>query len=260
MGDLLLTLLKMRRASDYAPFADYYAYLNNFAASLPASARQGAASDKAFWQATLQTGLIKLAGESRQLKVSANTVNLPAYKADSEFQYHLVPAARLGMWDGRHANIPWLQEAPDQITKTVWDSWVEMHPATAAKLGVQVGDYVRITSAHGVIETQAYIYKGIQKDTIAVPMGRGHTDYGRYNVDKSGQPRGVNPLKILNPAMDSKTGELALYATRVKLEKTGRHHELVKMGGNETQLGRKLAATITSDQFNRTEGGKNDVA
>lgn len=260
MGDLLLTLLKMQRAADYAPFTDYFAYLNNFAVGLPAGVRQDGASDKAFWQATLQTGLIKLVGAPRQLNVSASTVNLPAYKTDGEFQYHLVPAARLGMWDGRHANIPWLQEAPDQITKTVWDSWVEMHPATAAKLGVKVGDYVRISSAHGSIETQAYIYKGIQKDTIAVPMGRGHTDYGRYNVAKDGKPRGVNPLKLLNPATDSKTGELALFGTRVRIEKAGRHHELVKMGGNETQLGRKLAATITADQFNRTEGGNTDVA
>ncbi len=260
MGDLLLALLKMQRASDYAPFADYYAYLNNFAAGLPAGVRHGAANDKEFWQATLQTGLIKLVGEARTLNVSASTVVLPAYKADSEYQYHLVPAARLGMWDGRHANLPWLQEAPDQITKTVWDSWVEMHPATAAKFDVKVGDYVRVSSAQGSIEAQAFIYKGIQKDAIAVPMGRGHTEYGRYNVDPTGKPRGVNPLKILSQVTDSKTGELALFATRVRIEKTGRTHELVKMGGNDTQLGRKLAATITSDQFNRTEGGKTDVA
>lgn len=260
MGDLLLSLLKMRRNGDYGGFPDYYAYLNNFAASLPASARNTAPNDKAFWQSTLQKGGIRLTGEPRKLDVTTVVLNLPDYQPDNEYPLHLAPAARLGMWDGRHANLPWLQEAPDQITKMVWDSWVEMHPATAAQLNVQPGDYVRVTSAHGSIEAQAFVYKGIQKDTIAVPIGRGHTEYGRYAKDAQGNPRGANPLKILNPVTDSKTGELALFGTRVKVENTGRRHALVKMGGSDSQLGRKLSATITAAQFNRSEGGNKDVA
>ena len=81
-------------------------------------------------------------------------------------------------------------------------------------------------------------------------MGQGHEDYGRY-----AKGRGVNPLKILNPAVDARTGELALYGTRVKATRTGEHQALVKAGrDNISQRGRKLVATISAEQFRRTEG------
>jgi len=256
-GDVMLELLKMQDAGKYGAFKDYYGYLQQAFANLPADVKQGAASDEAFWQQTLQKGLIEVNRKSANvLSTKAVAVNIPDYNADAEYPYHLIPSPRLGMWDGRHANIPWLQEAPDQISKVVWDSWAEMHPKTAAKLGVKEGDYLKITSAQGTIETKVFIFKGIHVDAIAVPLGQGHTEYGRY-----AKGRGVNPLKILSPLRDGKTGELAMYGTRVKVAKTGRNETLVKLGGSDTQHGRKLVATITADVFRRTEpeGGGKDV-
>lgn len=117
------------------------------------------------------------------------------------------------------------------------------------------GDVVTITSDQGSIDAKVYIYKGMHPDAIAVPLGQGHEkEFSRYAKD-----RGVNPLKILSPLRDGKTGELALYGTRVQIAKAGRHEKLVKMGGSEIQVGRKLVATVTADVFRRTEGGQ-DVA
>ncbi|MCL5669461.1 MAG: molybdopterin dinucleotide-binding protein, partial [Gammaproteobacteria bacterium] len=83
-----------------------------------------------------------------------------------------------------------------------------------------------------------------------LPHGHGHEDYGRY-----ARNRGANPLRILNPVTDAKTGELALYGTRVKAAPTGERQMLVKAGrDNISQRGRKLAATISAEQFRRTEG------
>jgi anaerobic selenocysteine-containing dehydrogenase len=192
--------------------------------------------------------------EAPALTTKAVAVNVPDYTADAEYPYHLIPSPRLGMWDGRHANIPWLQEAPDQISKVVWDSWAEVHPKTAEKLGVKEGDYLRISSAHGTIETRVFIYKGIHVDAVAVPLGQGHTKYGRF-----AEGRGVNPMKILTPAREGKTGELAMYSTRVKVAKTGRNETLEKLGGSDTQHGRKLVSTVTADVFKRTEGGGKNV-
>ena len=254
-GDVMLDLLKMRDAGKYGGYKDYYAYLQQAFASLPADVKQGAASEEAFWQQVLQQGMITVTrGQGAALTAKAMSVNIPDYSPNAEYPYHLIPSPRLGMWDGRHANIPWLQEAPDQISKVVWDSWAEMHPKTAVKLGVKEGDYLRITSAQGTIETRVFIYKGIHPDAIAVPLGQGHTEYGRY-----AKGRGVNPLKILSPGRDAKTGELAMYGTRVKVAKAGRNETLTKLGGSDTQHGRKLVATVTADVFRRTEGGGKDV-
>lgn len=251
-GDLLLVMLKMRQPDDYGRFNDYYAYIQQAVVSMPADVKEGAASDAAFWQRALQKGMIPVQRRSRDLAPKAVPVNVPDYTANSQYPYHLIPSPRLGMWDGRHANVPWLQEAPDQISKVVWDSWAELHPSTAQKLGVVNGDVIRITSDQGTIEAKVYIYKGMHPDAVAVPLGQGHEEYGRY-----AKGRGVNPLKILSPARETKTGELALYGTRVQIAKAGRHEMLVKMGGSESQVGRKLVATVTADVFRRTEGGQN---
>ncbi|MFQ5488764.1 MAG: molybdopterin dinucleotide binding domain-containing protein, partial [Gammaproteobacteria bacterium] len=210
----------------------------------------GGASDEGFWGAALQRGMITLPARNKgELTAKAVALDVPDAGDDGDYPYHLVPAARLGMWDGRHANLPWLQEAPDQIAKVVWDSWAEMHPSTARKLGVKTGDTVRIASSQGSIETNVYVYKGVHPDVIAVPMGRGHETYGRY-----AQGRGVNPLKILDPVTEAKTGELALHATRVQVSRTKTKKEMVKQGGSESQVGRRIVATVSADVFERTEG------
>lgn len=166
---------------------------------------------------------------------------------------HLVPSARLGLFDGRHANLPWLQESPDQIAKVVWDSWVEMHPDTAAKMGISNLQLVRVTSAQGSVELRVVLLKGVHKDAVAIPLGQGHESLGRY-----AKGLGVNPLKILDKTADSKTGELAMYSTRVMVTAIGEPDALsiVRMGtgAGDSQAGRKLVVTVPVEQVKRTEG------
>jgi len=180
--------------------------------------------------------------------VAAFTVAEPA---DDSRTFYLIPAASPGLRDGRHANLPWLQEIPDPISKVVWDSWAEMHPSTAATIGVKTGDRVRIESDQGALEAKVYVFKGIHPDAIAVPLGQGHESYGRY-----AQGRGVNPLKLLSLARENRTGELAHHATRVQVARIAHkaRDSLVRQGGSEVQLGRKLVATVTANVFARTEG------
>ncbi len=248
-GDVLLGLLKMRGVAGYGEYEDYYAYLRDAFSALPAVLKKGA-GDEDFWASALQKGVVEVPATTGSLEVKTAEIDLPEVEDGGEYPFHLVPSARLGVWDGRHANIPWLQEAPDQITKVVWNSWAEMHPRTARKLGVQTGDTVRISSGQGSIEANVYVYKGIHPDVIAVPMGRGHESYGRY-----AQGRGANPLKILEPVTEATTGELALTATRVQVARAETRKPMVKLGGSDSQLGRRIVATVTADVFERTEGG-----
>lgn len=252
-GDSLLSLLKLRDSDSYGKFNDYYAYLRNAFKELPASAK-GNISDDALWVQGLQKASISIQPQTKKLTTAAVPVEFPAYDKDSSFPMHLAPAARMGMWDGRNANLPWLQEQPDQLSKVVWGSWAELHPKTADKLGLKEGDFVSVASAQGSVEVPVYIYRGVHPDVVAVPIGQGHTDYGRYATG-----RGVNPLKILANVTDAKTGELGLYATRVSVtkvekKKPGINEVMVRFGGSDTQIGRKLVASVSADAFNRTEG------
>ncbi|MDH3325819.1 MAG: molybdopterin-dependent oxidoreductase [Gammaproteobacteria bacterium] len=246
-GDIMLSLLKLR-GSDFAKFDDYYSYIQTSLLNMPSSIVTSTGSKEETWNGILQNGIVKTKGTTTPLVPKLVDVRYKPAANNSEYPMHLVPSARLGMWDGRHANIPWIQEAPDQIAKVVWGSWAELHPKKAAELGVKNGDYVRVTSASGSVETQVYVHKGIHPDAIAVPVGQGHEEYGRY-----AKGRGVNPLKILNPIMEKRTGELATYATRVKVTSVHKTGRLVKMGGSEVQVGRKFVRTISSSVFQRTE-------
>ena len=251
LGDILLSLLKLRRQEEYGQYNDYYAYLNHAFAAMPASVKGAASNDKSFWIGALQTGVVKVAATPKAL--SSNVLPVAELQnVDGEGDtLHLLPTPRLGLWDGRHANLPWLQEAPDQISKVVWDSWAELHPDTAARFGIKQGDMIKLSSAQGDITLRAVLLKAVQRDSVAVPLGQGHEAYGRY-----AKGLGVNPLKILDPVKEAKTGELAMYATRVNVSRVGSATTLgvVRMGGSDTQMGRKLVGTVPVEQVRRTEG------
>ena len=84
-------------------------------------------------------------------------------------------------------------------------------------------------------------------------MGQGHKAYGRY-----AKGLGENPLQILDATTDSKTGELAMYSTRVSVKRVGPADaiSIVRMGAGsgDSQAGRKLVATVPVEQVRRTEG------
>jgi anaerobic selenocysteine-containing dehydrogenase len=141
---------------------------------------------------------------------------------EQSFPFILYPYPSMTIGHGEGANRPWLQELPDTMTSVVWGSWLEVNPMTAQELGIQQGDLVRVTSPVGSLDTPAVLYPGIRPDVVAMPLGQGHSGYGRY-----ARGRGVNPLTLLLPALDSVTGIVASGATRVRIERTGIKGRLV---------------------------------
>jgi anaerobic selenocysteine-containing dehydrogenase len=128
---------------------------------------------------------------------------------------HLYTSSLLS--DGRGGNQPWLQGSPDPMTTVAWQTWVELHPDTAQKLGVKDGDIVRVTSPHGELEAPVYVYPAIRPDTVAIPTGQGHTDYGRYARD-----RGSNPTSLVGVETDATGSSLAWATLRVHIAPTGK--------------------------------------
>jgi anaerobic selenocysteine-containing dehydrogenase len=253
MGDILLALIKQRRAEDYKKFDDFYAYLRSAVLqNKGALGGRAIADDDIFWNETLSKGIIKLEGPVRALsgRASVAGLSLPAPAAiDAQYPLQLIPSVNASLRDGRNANQPWLQESPDPMTTIVWDSWVEIHPKKAAELGIEEGDIVEVTGKNGSIKVQAYIFPGIHPDAISIPLGRGHDAMGRYAKDY-----GVNPYQILDMVFDKETGELAMHETRVKVSKTGSRVIVVKdegpVGGR--QMGKKIAPRLPSDKVNLT--------
>lgn len=189
--------------------------------------------------------MLKRGGQWTEPRVQAQTLKAAhdaissqlAYQeprfADNEKEYpfylHLYPT--LALSEGRGANQPWMQELPDPMTGVVWGSWVEISPAAADKLDIAEGDLVWVESGRGKIKLPAHIYPAIRPDMIAIPLGQGHTSYGRYAKD-----RGVNPLAIVADISQEQSGALAWAATRVKVYKAKGKSRLVSLAGTAREI------------------------
>ncbi|MCL5103716.1 MAG: 4Fe-4S dicluster domain-containing protein, partial [Armatimonadetes bacterium] len=131
------------------------------------------------------------------------------------------------LYDGRGANRRWLQEMPEPVTNCLWGTWAEIHPSTAKKLGVGTDDFVEIEHDGAKIKLPAFVWDGVAPDTIAVPIGEGHTEYGRF-----AHGTGVNVLPLLgveNPVVKVTAAGGSQWATRIK--------------GSEKQYGREIVQT-----------------
>jgi anaerobic selenocysteine-containing dehydrogenase len=152
-------------------------------------------------------------------------ITSPEFEGEQEnFPYHLYPYPSILLSDGRGANLPWLQETPDPMTTARWETWVEVNPETAHVLGVSDNDIVRVISPNGEIEAPVVVYPGIRPDVVAIPVGQGHQDYGRF-----AEKRGSNPIDLVVPNTDPEAGALEWGATRVRLEPIGHKHELARL-------------------------------
>ncbi|RME51136.1 MAG: 4Fe-4S ferredoxin, partial [Caldilineae bacterium] len=235
-ADVLLALADKLggKAAKRLPWPNLVTFIQTRLTSLQLLEGNIASTDTAtFWASWLQHGgwwsQETLWQPSQPVATSeALTVSPPQFEGDeSGYPFHLLPVSTINLADGRHAALPWLQETPDPMTTASWDTWVELNPETARKLGIQANDVVKVSSPAGEIEAIAYLYPGIRPDVVAMPLGQGHTELGRWAAG-----RGANPWAILSPRLSDETGELAWAATRVNLVPTGRKRVLPALESN----------------------------
>ncbi len=248
-GDIILGVARQLGLDAAFPWPSMEEYLQEGWREIHARGAADAEGFEEFWIDVLKAGVW---GENtrRVFPVAVEPgviesigVDAPEFSgAADEYPFILHPYLSNTLGDGRGANLPWMQELPDPLTSVVYGSWVEMNPATADELGLTEGDVVGVESPEGRIEAPVYVYPAIMPDVIAMPIGQGHGEYGRYARD-----RGVNPIQILSPETEPVTGGLAWGATRVRLVPTGRRVELLKTGGLSRDLGRGIIQTTGSD-------------
>lgn len=247
-GDIILALAERLGFKDALPWASMEDCLQQGWRDIY---RRGApdndvADFETFWTSVLQAGV--WGQDARPMPrtvvvapdlVDELNVDKPQFAGDRDaYPFFLHPYPSVGLLDGRGANLPWMQELPDPLTSVVYGSWVELNPSTAQRLGVAEGDLVDVESTHGRIRAPVFVYPAIRPDVVAMPIGQGHVEYGRY-----ARHRGVNPLQILAPQIEASSGALAWSATRVRLVATGRSMKLLKTDGTSRELGRDIVRT-----------------
>jgi molybdopterin-containing oxidoreductase family iron-sulfur binding subunit len=159
-------------------------------------------------------------------------------------QFVLTTYPSLALYDGRGANKPWLQELPDPMTQITWENWAEIHPDDATRLGVERGHILQLSTEYGSIELPAYVYAGVRPGTIAVPIGEGHVEYGRY-----AKGYGANVFSILPPAPLEASGGMKWSNIPVKVLNRGRKIDFADVAGSDYLHGRNIVQVITVEEL-----------
>ncbi|MDO8683395.1 MAG: 4Fe-4S dicluster domain-containing protein [Armatimonadota bacterium] len=199
----------------------------------PGSESAGTATPSTGYQVGFeQAPTVKAAAVPAKTPVVAETAMLPIKTLDiarpeQKDEIRLWAYPSLYLFDGRGANRRWLQEMPEPIVKGAWDSWAEINPITAKKLGIETNDVIEVSHNGASIRVSAFVWEGIAPDTIGIPMGQGHTHYGRY-----AEGIGVNVLPLLS--VDN---------PNIKVRKTGEKKRITRWKGDDGQYGREIVKT-----------------
>ena len=135
-----------------------------------ALAKRGAWSD----ESSLPPGR-KATFASGKFDFSAGTlaVKLPGAPQESAYPLRLNTYRLMMSPHGGARGQAWLLEQPASHLRAAWENWIEIHPATAAPLGISDGDAVLVESATGSVKLTARLYRGTREDVVHVPLFTG---------------------------------------------------------------------------------------
>ena len=225
-------------------FETYYDYLRNYwKESIHPKFGKGQAFEE-FWDGVLETGFAGSLANSgaRSFQVQAlNSVQAKTSTAELELVLH--PSVQMG--DGTLANVAWLQELPDPVSKIVWDNHVSLSMRTADRLKLKEGDVVLVKVNGLSIEIPVHIQPGLHDKVAAIAVG-----YGRAAAGKVGNNVGSNAA----PLIAVQGGGFVFSGSAVTLEKTKKNIPLATVAGHSVMSGpaegnRKIVAETTLDSY-----------
>lgn len=234
-------------------FETYYDYLRNYWRTelQPRFAR--GQSFEAFWEQALQAGYVGDWSEpprrARNFRVEALSSVFATHTGESG--YEVVMYASKALSDGSLANVSWLQELPDPISKICWDNYVSVSLATAQKEGLAEGALVRIKVGEDEVTLPTHVQPGLHDEVLAVAVGYGRTDAG-----KVGNQIGVNvyPLATLHG------DQIAFSGLRATLQSVGKKVILAATQSHHSMEGRKIVVEATQKEYVKDAGANNHHA
>ncbi len=125
------------------------------------------------WRKALHDGWIDgTAFTAKNVTAKANAAGAapaPAANGGLEIAFR----ADAHVYDGRYANVGWMQEIPRPITNLAWDNAAQMSYATLEKFGLSEDDEVEITLNGRKIGAGAMAVPGQPDNVVVVTLGQG---------------------------------------------------------------------------------------
>jgi menaquinone reductase, molybdopterin-binding-like subunit len=129
-------------------------------------------------------------------------------------EFLLLPIEVLPLARGEGAHVPYLQQIAAANLNSAWDSWLEIHPESARKLGITDGDSVWIESRRAHARVRVRVYEGVEAGVVHLPLGYGHIEGSPWSRC------GTNPLRLIEPQYEPVAGLPRLWGTYVKIVKS----------------------------------------
>lgn len=195
-----------------------------------------------FWLDVLQTGVSANPARRERTTAGRAFVGQLSVKPSVVEGYELVlyPSVQIG--DGRMANVAWLQELPDPVSKVVWDNYLQVSPAMARKEGLAKGDIVEIAIGDVTLKAPVLVQPGVHDSVVALAVG-----YGQKHIGKVGAEIGVDAYRLASFA-----GGRPVFAGRaVKVTKTSGRYEIVSTQDHHVMEGRAIVLEATKDAYEK---------
>ncbi len=146
---------------------------------------------EAGWRKVLHDGWIENTAYATTGSAPAARVSVPAPSAKDSIEVIFRPDPNV--YDGRWANVGWLQELPKPITNLSWDNAAIVSGATLTRLGLEEDDIVEISVGNGKVKAPVIVAPGHPDNSVTVYLG-----YGRQFAGRVGSGAGFNAYLIRN--------------------------------------------------------------
>lgn len=137
----------------------------------------------------------------------------PQGDADA-FPLIFMPYDSIRIANGAVGNPPFMVKTLADTVIKGRDGYVEIHPDTANKAGLEEGAAAVLQTPVGKAQVRVHLFDGIRPGLVAMPRGLGHTAYDKYLAHK-----GVNANQLIGPVEDPASGYNAAWGIRAKLSK-----------------------------------------
>ncbi len=204
------------------------------------------ASFQRYWVAAVHDGVLQrdaTVRPPRTLKAGAiadAARKSAAAKPSTGLELIIAPDVRL--WDGRYANIGWLQELPEPVTKVCWGNYLAVSTADAKKLDLADGDLVSVKAGTRDVRLPVLVQPGQAAGALFAMLGFGRTG------DVAGE-RGANVFCLV-----ADDGSTPFFRPEASVSRLAGNQPLVR---SQTEFGlhdRDILRLWTLDEYRRNAG------
>lgn len=197
------------------------------------------------WQELLQKGYVDLSRGQRNGTDGSRNFNNAALRQlrrrdTPKSDLELVLYSTVGLRDGSLANVSWLQEFPDPVTKICWDNYLTVSPRLASQRGLSQGQVVKLKVGNKTLEVPVHIQAGQADSALGLAVG-----YGRSAGGKVCSGVGVNAFPV---AHLTETG-VRYSGLSATIEPTRSRYPLASVAGHHSMEGRQIVVEATLEQY-----------